>query len=330
MSHQVNHIDKLLYFLWKLKRGDRPSAKDLMIRFDLKLGAAQKTIRRMRERYHLPIRLVRRDDRYGYEIIPGESFELPAVWIEEENLFMLAASVQALQYADKGARHLIDEYFKSTCLLTHKAIQQLEQRLACKATGSYTCPPGILSPIIRAILENRPCTMAYKPVYQPLTPFEAKIWPLYLIHYRGNWYVVAEYEGHLRTYALARITSVAVIEEEQRTMDEALQEKLERIRQIVKTPFGIHTTDDDGTLEQIRLRFQADIVPYIETVIFHEEQVLEEAAPDGSRVLTFPSYVTRELLSEILHYGPWVEVLEPAGLRAQVAQALEKALSRYR
>ena len=51
---------------------------------------------------------------------------------------------------------------------------------------------------------------------------------------------------------------------------------------------------------------------------------------DGSWLLELPFSDARELIMDILRYGPDVEVLAPASLRAAVSADLNSALKKYR
>jgi predicted DNA-binding transcriptional regulator YafY len=52
--------------------------------------------------------------------------------------------------------------------------------------------------------------------------------------------------------------------------------------------------------------------------------------PDGSYVLEVPYSDPRELVMDVLRYGPDVEVLAPDALRGAVREQLEQAAARYR
>jgi predicted DNA-binding transcriptional regulator YafY len=52
--------------------------------------------------------------------------------------------------------------------------------------------------------------------------------------------------------------------------------------------------------------------------------------PDGAYVLELPYAEDRELLMEVMKYGPDVEVVGPQSLRSRVAESLKAAASRYR
>jgi predicted DNA-binding transcriptional regulator YafY len=62
---------------------------------------------------------------------------------------------------------------------------------------------------------------------------------------------------------------------------------------------------------------------------WHPSQRLDDT-DDGGVLLTMEVGGTAELVSWILSFGPGAEVLEPASLREEVANALAGALAAYR
>ena len=62
---------------------------------------------------------------------------------------------------------------------------------------------------------------------------------------------------------------------------------------------------------------------------WHPKQ-MGEFDKDGSYCLSLPYADDRELVMDILKYGPGVEVLEPAALRERVAGQLSAAAKLYR
>jgi len=78
-----------------------------------------------------------------------------------------------------------------------------------------------------------------------------------------------------------------------------------------------------------KLRFTPEAARWVSAQAWHPKQRAKTDA-DGSYVLEVPYAVDRELLMEILKYGPDVEVLEPTELRERVAEALRKAATIYR
>jgi len=77
------------------------------------------------------------------------------------------------------------------------------------------------------------------------------------------------------------------------------------------------------------LRFSPEMARWVSREKWHSQQESRFEA-DGSYVLSVPYSAERELLMDIMRFGPDVEVLGPPELRQSVSAALNKAASHYR
>jgi predicted DNA-binding transcriptional regulator YafY len=138
----------------------------------------------------------------------------------------------------------------------------------------------------------------------------------------GAWYVV----GHchlrkgIRTFALDRIKWLR-IEEAVRfryPTDFDLQEWLAKGWQL----------QAGGTPTQVVLRFESGVAAWIQGGHWHPTQEIEKE-PDGRILFRVTVTGYEEMLYWVLSFGANVEVLEPAPLRAAVAEAAGKMVERY-
>ena len=146
--------------------------------------------------------------------------------------------------------------------------------------------------------------------------------PQQLVHYRENWYLLAwcHKAQALRTFALDAVLDARA---DNTTAEELAQEVLQ---DALGKNFGIIA---GPARKRARLRFSADVAPWVGKEIWHPEQRLR-VQPDGSILLDVPYADPREILMEILRHGPDVEVLGPAKLRAEARARLARALDHYR
>jgi predicted DNA-binding transcriptional regulator YafY len=79
----------------------------------------------------------------------------------------------------------------------------------------------------------------------------------------------------------------------------------------------------------VLLRFAPAVASRVAETTWHPTQVVEREA-DGALRWRATVSGTIEIRSWILSWGPDVEVLSPAGLRAEVADLLVTAAARYR
>jgi len=145
--------------------------------------------------------------------------------------------------------------------------------------------------------------------------------PQQLLHYRENWYLLGwcHKAGALRTFALDAVLDAAVMNRPAREIgDDVLQEAVGQV-------FGIFTGKLTAHAE---LRFSASVAAWVGKEVWHPDQQLR-LEDDGAIRLVVPYADPRELLMEILRYGPDVEVIAPIALREQLASRLRAAISRY-
>ena len=89
--------------------------------------------------------------------------------------------------------------------------------------------------------------------------------------------------------------------------------------------YGIFSGKADKTAV---LRFSAERARWVADERWHPQQV-GQFLTDGSYELRIPYRDERELVMDILKYGPDIEVVGPENLRKQVAEKLRKALEPY-
>ena len=144
--------------------------------------------------------------------------------------------------------------------------------------------------------------------------------PHRLVHYRDTWYLDAycHLRSGLRTFALDGVESVRILGKTARDIRET------KLDEELGDSYGIFS---GKAVHTAVLRFTPRRAQWVKNECWHPQQH-SEAAADGSLILKVPYSDHRELLMDILRYGPDVEVLEPKLLRAQVRDAL-KQTSRF-
>lgn len=145
--------------------------------------------------------------------------------------------------------------------------------------------------------------------------------PQRIIYYRENWYLDGwcHQVGDLRTFSFDRIRK-------SRLQDQAAKEiKDEDLDDHFTPAFGLF----GGPAANVTmLRFQPRRARWVADEMWHPNQK-GTWHHDGSYTLEIPYSDSRELLMDILKYGPDVEVLEPKELRDEVEHRLREALRNY-
>lgn len=153
------------------------------------------------------------------------------------------------------------------------------------------------------------------------THSERVISPQRLIHYKENWYLVAwcHKANSLRMFALDSIESANSINEPIESVGQNL------IDETVGRDFGIYSGVDR---QWAKLKFSSVQAPWVQAEVWHPEQK-SSVLVDGSYVIDIPFSNPKELILEILRFGPDVVVLEPPSLRQAIKERLAKAASQY-
>lgn len=146
--------------------------------------------------------------------------------------------------------------------------------------------------------------------------------PQRLVCYRGNWYLDTwcHLRQDLRHFALDRLHPVAVLEQPAREIDDATLDA------HFASAYGIFS---GRPLATAVLRFSSAIAGWVADEVWHPQQT-GRVLRDGSYELSLPYSDERELIMDLLRYGPDVEVMEPESLRHRVAQLAARTAAQYR
>jgi predicted DNA-binding transcriptional regulator YafY len=141
------------------------------------------------------------------------------------------------------------------------------------------------------------------------------------VHYRDNWYLDAWDHGRraLRSFAVDRIERARTLNEPAKDVPDS------RLDAHFASSYGIFA---GRPKHKAVLRFTPERARWVADEVWHPDQEGLLLA-DGSYELRIPYADPRELLLDILKYGPDVEVLAPAALRREVAERLRAAATQY-
>jgi len=168
----------------------------------------------------------------------------------------------------------------------------------------------VLGVLADAAREKRWCVLTYIKSGAP-EPEKRRIAPYRLAHAQGRWYVLAHdgARGALRVFRVDRVLSAAVDAE-----GFEIPAGFDPAGWI--TPDGaVFRADED---ERVAVRYSKHIARWIAERLAHEPQ------PDGSIVVHHRVADVRWIARHVLQYAGEAEVLEPAHVRALVAEAGER------
>ncbi|MBI5487037.1 MAG: WYL domain-containing transcriptional regulator [Deltaproteobacteria bacterium] len=144
--------------------------------------------------------------------------------------------------------------------------------------------------------------------------------PLAVFPHKGALYVAAIAGDHTKpvNFALERFVSVEPTKE---TFDPPAGFDAS---EFVRRSFGVF----DGAVEEVRVRFSAQVAPVVRERIWHESQAISDL-PDGRIDITFRAAGWPEIRAWVLSYGEHAELIEPAARRKETEKELAAMVRRY-
>lgn len=320
---QMNRADRLFRLHGILRNARHPVPFDtLRERLEVSAATLKRDIRYLRDHMEAPILYDRGRNGYRYDPSAPE-FELPGVWFNETELHALLAMEQLLDAVQPG---LIGAAIGPLKAKVRKLLGEAGQRAELVASRVCLQPmavrrgnDAVFGLLSAAVLNERPLTITYHGRERDAAATRT-IHPYRLMHYRDNWYAIAycERADDLRTFALDRIRQAEAAHTTFRPCDDRT------LQHHIGAGFGIFT---GAARAWAVLRFTPDRARWVADELWHPDQI---ARWDGEVYeLQVPYSDPRELVMDILKYGPEVEVVAPEDLRRTVAGRLQAAADRY-
>jgi predicted DNA-binding transcriptional regulator YafY len=286
-------------------------------------ATAKRIIEAMRLYLNAPINYDRRRNGYYYDRSEGEMYELPGVWFNASELHALLNMQQLLGSIQPGLlekqlaplRGRIEELLQ----IRQAGGEETGRRIRILRQGSR--PEGEHFQVVAGAVAGRKRLRIdyYSRSREELS--QREISPQRLIHYRGNWYLDAfcHLRSGLRTFALDAVQSAATLPA---AAEEIPDKELER---HYSGAYGIFAGAPDQTAV---LRFAPEAARWVAQEQWHPQQQ-GRWVDVGYYELRIPFHDPRELVMDILRYGPDLEVLEPENLRILVINRLKAAAALY-
>ncbi|MFU8895860.1 MAG: helix-turn-helix transcriptional regulator [Gammaproteobacteria bacterium] len=253
-----------------------------------------------------------------------QNYELPGLWLNAGELYALLAMEQLLAGLQPGllgphVRPLRDRIRRLIEVGDHSA-EAVGQRIRILEVGNRPVEPDCFQVLASAVLSRRRLRIRHYNRVRAESS-DRVVSPQRLVHYRDNWYLDAwcHERQALRTFSADVIEAAELLERGAREVSET---KLDR---HLGSGFGIFS---GARTELAVLQFTPARARWVSRETWHPEQE-GQFQLDGSYLLKVPYADPRELVMDILKYGPDVEVLAPAALAELVIGRLAEARARY-
>lgn len=320
----MDRFDRIFELHKILKNRRTPiSRKDLEGKLECSRATVRRLIEDSRDFLGSPIKYDRSRNGYYYDTGEQPVYELPGLWFNNAEIFALLTTHQLLAKVQPGLLepHIAPIRQRLEDLLKHRhaGSKEVFKRIRILQMAPRATDMDTFRRVADALVSRKRIKMLYHGRERDKTT-ERWVSPQRLVYYRENWYLDAwcHQARGLRTFSLDRIR-VIYVGEKARDLSEAQLDK------HFGSAYGIFA----GTPKhKAVIRFSGSAARWVADEHWHSQQE-SRLLPDGGWELTVPYSDPRELLMDILKYGPEVEVVAPASLRALVAERLQSAVNRY-
>ncbi len=253
-----------------------------------------------------------------------ELYELPGLWLNSDELAALVALHALLGRSDPGVLSGTLEPIQARIrqLLSEQAGMENVpvDRIRVINWGARTLDQHVFQVVAGAVLRRRKLHFHYRARTNNRSS-ERTVSPQRLTHYRDNWYLDAWDEGRegLRSFSVDRIERIRQLDDTARDIDVA------DLDEALSSSFGIFAgTPRDWAV----IHFTDHAARWVADEHWHSQQQGRYLA-DGRYELRVPYSNSRELLRDILKYGPDAEIIKPVSLREEMRIMLRLAISAY-
>ena len=300
------------------------SRQDLMERLECSQATLYRLVAELRDFLGAPLETDTDNRGFYYDRSYDQPFELPGIWISPAELQALLTARQVLGNVQPG---LLEGELQSlqgriSSLLQQKGVdaKESQSRIHIQSVAGRSVPEHLFQDVMGALIGRQRLHISYHGRRKDDIS-ERDISPQRLTQYRNSWYLDAwchKAEG-LRSFALERISDQALL-------DAAAKEvSAQVLAGHFDSAYGIFSGPAEHLAE---LKFTPEMSRWIAEEQWHPDQ-RGSYDDEGAWTLELPFSSARELVMDILRYGPEVEVLAPDFLRAAVAESARRAAAIY-
>mgnify|MGYP006282757471 CR=1 FL=1 len=302
--------------------------QELMERLEISWATLKRDLTMMRDDFNAPIVYDRELGGYRFdndEKRLGPQYELPGLWFSAEEIHALLTMQHLLSNLDSGGLlgpHIQPLLSKLAGLLgtASDSVDEVKKRIRIETVGARQFHLNHFQIIGSALLRRKRLVIRYHARgTNEIT--EREISPQRLVYYRDNWYLDAwcHLRGGLRNFAVDAIKVAEILDSPARDEDD------DHLERELGAGYGIFS---GSRVHWARLRFSAERSRWVASERWHPQQE-GRLFEDGRYELKVPYADDREIIMDILKYGPDCEVLEPMALVKKVQEQLREVLSLY-
>src|ERR1700730_12630719 len=300
------------------------SLEDLTARLECSKSTLYRVIAVLKDTLHAPVEFDAEAGGFRYADAKGVgAFELPGLWFTPGELQALALMQRLLKDVGGGllSEHLGPLSKRLYELTQHRRLHlgEAASRLRFPAIASRPSGPAFQT-VASATLQRKKLWIEYH-ARSSDERSERTVSPQRITHYRESWYLDLWDEGKaaLRSFAIDRILKAIPLDEKAKDIPEA------ELDGHYASSYGIFGGQADKVAV---LRFTKERARWVAEEVWHPEQQ-GKRLDDGSYELRIPYNNPRELVRDVLRYGPDVMFMEPQSLVEEVKSQLSRAIEGY-
>lgn len=316
------------------------------------LGISRATFKRdldyLRDRFNAPIEYDRDNNGYRFSTkrAAGPRFELPGLWFNASEVHALLTMQELLKGLDPGilAPHVEPLMARLNAILDphpqplsqgrgehgarrsqgkgeRPALEEIRKRIRIVRMAARGMKLEFFELAATATLKRYRLGITFWSRHSNKTT-DRVISPQRLVFYRGNWYLDAwcHMRDGIRSFALDGIRAARLEPDKAKNVPE------EELDDYLATSYGIFAGKPKGWA---KLRFSPTAARWVAHEKWHSKQ-RGRYDTDGSYILEVPFGDDRELVMDILKFGPECRVVEPKELARKVAGLARETVGLYK
>lgn len=296
----------------------------LIAELEVSRATLKRDLMYLRDRMRSPIVYDRDASGYRFDERGKRSHEFPGMWFNASEVYALLTMQHMLANLQPGLlqRHIepLLERLKALLGSADHSAEEIERRVRIIHLGRRAGELKFFESVAAALLNRRRVALTYYARGTDTTA-ERDVSPQRLVYYRESWYLDGwcHLRDGLRSFAVDGIRHAKVLDTPTKDVAAAA------LDEHFADAYGIFSGRARHTAV---LRFTPERARWVAAEEWHPRQK-SRREPGGAYVLEVPYGDDRELLMDILKYGPDVEVLAPEGLRERVRATLTAARRLY-
>jgi predicted DNA-binding transcriptional regulator YafY len=301
---------------------------ELLDRLEISWATLKRDLTLMRDDFNAPIVYDRELGGYRFDTEEkrlGPQYELPGLWFSAEEIHALLTMQHLLSKLDSGGLlgpHIEPLLSKLLGLLgtASDSVDEVRKRIRIATVGSRHFHLDHFQVIGSALLRRKRLIIRYHARGTDEVT-EREISPQRLVYYRDNWYLDAwcHLRNDLRNFAVDAIEGAELLDAPARSEDD------DQLDQRLGAGYGIFSGSE---VQWAVLRFSPERSRWVASEKWHPAQE-GRYLKDGHYELKVPYADDREIIMDILRYGPDCKVLKPKALVERVQEQLRDVLRLY-